>query len=124
MADINVNASLDIGKNIQGILEQLAAKIGTTVEQVWPWIVRQQSIEAWTYIIVFSSALLLCLVFFVIGFWNLEKGKDDVFEGITAVSMFCCLVVAFVSIFVFIANVPKLMNPEYYALKELIGMVK
>jgi len=112
-------------------LDQLANKLGVTVEQIWPWLVKQQYIDAVfsTGVFVVVSILFYRMSKFVAHHWNPESGdlysiyRED--HGATwvigllavAVILICCFVDTY-------CNIPGILNPEYGALRDLMSMTK
>jgi len=102
-------------------LDKVAEKIGTGTEHIWPWLVRQQYVEA-----VFSLALLIVVCCAIgVGFVLWRKITNSgvaevlgVFLGIFAmVALVFCVINCLV-------EVPGIFNPEYHALMDILGKVK
>lgn len=117
-----VNASVDVGKNIAQLLQQLADKIGTTVEQIFPWYVKQQVIEGTVFILVSSLAIILGMIMILLSYKKMNWKVDDGHELPNMTFVAGCII-AFVALCVLLINLPgdicKIMNPNYYALKAL-----
>ena len=99
-------------------LDQLAQKMGTTAEQIWPWFVKQQYVE----ISVISIILAIYSTFTYIFFKKLRpliKGNDERTINTVLVILFLCIIVLIWSLMF-----PMLFNPEFYAFKEILNMVK
>lgn len=116
---MDINASVDIGKNLTGLIEKLAAQIGTTADKVFPWYVQQAANEGLTTLIA-TSALLLLSVSFLIGglvmVGSETREKRDVGGGmafISGVVLVCVLTIGMVEA---VEAARKLMNPNYYAM--------
>ena len=111
-------------------LDQIAAKIGTTVEQLWPWLVRQQYVEAFYslgFLILFSITTFLCYRSITRDLSNPDWVDTDhgqfVFAA-NAVLGFISISVLAGAFLVFIMKFGGVFNPEYYALQDLIKMIK
>lgn len=106
-------------------LDVLAAKLGVTADAVWPWFITHVYMKA-------CVPILLCACFCIAAFLiykphkkSLEKykGYDDFgcetgfFWLLFSIATFCFVLIITVSLMRFI-------NPEYYALQSLIGMIK
>jgi ABC-type amino acid transport system permease subunit len=118
--DATVNASLDVGKNITDLLQKIAEKIGTTVDKIFPWYVKQVYIYSWVELISITLA-------FFIGFGMVlySKNKTD-FENGNGYCYVLCLgaVMMFIASLVFFCMLPSIItainNPEYQALSMLV----
>lgn len=110
-------------------LDKIAEKIGTTAEQVWPWMIRQQYVEA--IYPFFTTAILgtgLCfLIKFTLKHWNPEKGYSIYSEDHEPVWIGACVILALIVIIsfaVFLIQFSDIFNPEYHALLALMAMAK
>ena len=104
-------------------LDKIATKIGSTAEQVWPWLVRQQYVEAF-----YSAAILLL---FTIGItlsirssmkvdWN--DGNPKMWIALFALVIFGTGFL--ISTITFIIEFGDVFNPEYWALMDLLNSVR
>lgn len=105
-------------QNITEILDALSARFGTTGAHLWEVLVRQQILEAASY--VFAIALFLTIGGPLLrAELRSENPWDEPFPyGLPAL---VCLAIAAVMTCVFIfEGIPSIINPEFYALKELL----
>jgi putative Mn2+ efflux pump MntP len=122
---IAVSASIDIGQNVTSLIEKLAHQIGTTVDKVFPWYVKQQVMEGWMYIITAVLAILLGWMMFAISFKkaDFDEGNRYIAPAITGL-----ILLAFGCVFLLSglsSSVTKICNPEYHALTAMTAdMVK
>ena len=126
MSDISVSATVDVGKNVQQMLEQLAVKIGTTVEHVWPWMVRAQIVSGWTALVLMALTLAAFSVLLAVGIRAVRRDDWEPGPGLAlfmvgAVGFSVSLLVSLVSV---VPAIQKVTNPEYCALVELVQMVR
>lgn len=104
------------------LIEELAAKLGTTVEHLWAVLIRQAPISAVVGLAV--DAVFIWLV--VLGWkklskvdfdsWDGDMGKGMLYAGLslaTAIVVACVLC----ELPVLVAG---LINPEYWALKQVM----
>lgn len=104
------------------LIEELAAKLGTTVEHLWAVLIRQAPISAVVGLTV--DAVFIWLV--VLGWkklskvdfdsWDSDMGKGMLYAGLslaTAIVVACVLC----ELPVLVAG---LLNPEYWALKQVM----
>ena len=125
MSDMNVSATIDIGKNITALLEKLAAQIGVTVDKVWPWLIKQQVIEGWMFVLILAAVVSVALPSFLAGAVLMRKSSEEVLPfALTLVSGLLLMACLFVGVGGLSSAVTKINNPEYAALRDLIAMVK
>ena len=106
-------------------LDKLGAKMGLTAQQIWPWFIRQQYIEA-----IISSIVLVLLTstfFFLIRFaynhWEPKTGYsiDELnHEPFWIISGFCIGFSMIVAHIYFWTEFPDIFNVEYAALKDIL----
>ena len=117
------------GNKIDNYIQIAAEKGNQTVEHFWPIIVRQQSIEGWTFVIGFSLIILICTIFLVRAIGNFED-KSGNFTARGVFGIIAGFILVFSCIFIFISIteetnvIGKILNPEYAALKQVIKMIK
>ena len=108
------------------LLEQLAAKLGTTAEHLWGVLIRQARIEAVTDIM-----FILFTIFGVYWYYRwvksfYERNPYDDFPEI--VGLIFGGVVSFISTIASIVclfSIPaELFNPEYWALEKILNVLK
>ena len=128
-------------EKIASFLEKIAVKIGVAADTVWPWIVKQQVIEGASVLI----ALVICAALSVLSYnkfakyafmdtvrkndedWDTHRNRKSKAEAFSIVWMVfggCVafgLVVALLSSF---TGIQQLINPEYFALMDLISAAK
>jgi hypothetical protein len=125
MSDVNVtaNASVDIGKNLTHLMEKLAQQIGTTVDKIFPWYVKQEVVNAYTFLFISVTAVIISLFVF------LYFKKKSVFceeewnmpATLTIISGCCFLTAILILVFNFQGAVTSIINPEYNSLHNIIA---
>jgi hypothetical protein len=105
-----------IANRVLDMLQALAAKLGTTVEHVYGVTVKQALINATTDMWIGGAILMLGLSLWAMA---LLSRSDDTRAGSFAVG---CVVLFFGTCFL-IGGVKGRLNPEYYALKDLMAMM-
>jgi len=112
-------------------LDKIGAKIGMTADTIWPWLVRQQYVYVGTALTVLTVGLILLPIALYISnkhhpFCDDEYGTSK--ADLTRVSRCTVMLVGpgltIAGFFASIINIPKLFNPEYYALKNLLELIK
>lgn len=108
-------------------LDAVAIKIGTTAEQVWSWLIRQQYIDAfWCFGL---------LVFFSLGgYMSYRFNKEVEWEDwdykitskqVTGIVIAALSIIGIVGSFIsFLTEFPDVFNAEYWALKDLLRMIR
>jgi len=106
-------------------IDTLAQKIGVTIEQLWPWMVKQQYVEAFYVLaifVIFSITLFSTCRFIKKVKWN---DYEITIEQIIGVTFGILIGIGFcVSGISLISEFGDIFNPEYWALKDLMRMIK
>lgn len=114
-------------------VDRLADKIGITVDQIWPWLVRKQYMDFYLAIGCFFVLLivLIALSIFTAKHWN-PKGlenheiysiyKSD-HEAFFVIPLALITILLFGSAIGLMFDISSVLNPEYSALKDLMSMV-
>jgi uncharacterized membrane protein len=135
--NFSVNASVDIGKNTKDllqsggekateILEKLSKALGTTVEKVFPYYVKQKKYEGIYYTagIIFSIVLLFIMTIFLYKqFLKKEKENSDSYTTFGVFTIIVFIIFLFTSI-VGLCQIPSWMvqiqNPEFEAIQQIV----
>lgn len=114
--------------NVNAVLDALAARLSVPATHLWQVLLRQAAVEFWVSLI---GSLLALAVLSVFVYWAAKIGRREGGweEGsIEKILVFACgtasLVVFIASLVTTWGSVAGLMNPEYYALKEIFGALK
>ena len=115
-----------MNERLNNALAALAEKLGTSVDHLWAVLVKQAGIEAWVSICLYA-VLIVAASLFLRWFSKTEEPKE--YSGGEAYSV--KVGIGFGSLFVFALIfsmtasevVSKLLNPEYWALKEILRSV-
>jgi hypothetical protein len=114
------------------VIDTLAQKFGSTGEALWAILVKQQFVYAFQYFItavVFGGAILIwwyyvydkmCKKFVEVD----PEDKDAVVGTITGFGMAFTLIFLIVSFYSLYWGVAYLVNPQYFAIQDLMAMVK
>ena len=112
-------------------LDKIALKIGTTVEHVWPWLIRQQYVEAiYPFIISFVFGLVFILVLtFTVRHWDPDtEGGYNIYredhEGIWIPITILLGIVFFIFLMAFLFEFGDIFNAEYHAFMKLLSIAK
>lgn len=108
-------------------IDALAAKLGTTAQYLWGVLIRQARIEVIENIICIAVFVAFGYAMFRVcakyaHAWedcdNFPEAMASVFSGIAVVICMIVVAVAFCSIWT------PLLNPEFWALKQVLGAAK
>jgi hypothetical protein len=114
------------------VIDTLAQKFGSTGEALWAILVKQQFVYAFQYFItaiVFGGAVLIwwyyiydkmCKKFVEVD----EDDKEEVVLTITGAGMFVSAIFLGISFYSLYWGVAYLVNPQYFAIQDLMEMVK
>lgn len=110
-------------------LDKIAEKLGTTASNVWPWFVKQQIIDAIAsaIFIVFSLGCFLFTLRFMVLHFDPDEGYSINKKGHDGLWVLLCLfmfVIFVISVVHGFFNIPVIFNPEYAAVKDIIGMIR
>lgn len=110
--------SVQITQEVMQRVDALASSMGMTAEQMWPYYVKQHTVEGTIHIVVWVL-FFVCGTAFIITGLVLGRKRDDTWGytlcGIIAVVTSVCLL-SFVGL-------PKRLNPEYYAIQSVVKHV-
>lgn len=106
------------------LLKPIAEQLGVTIEYLWETLVKQEYINAITYIIL---AIIFCIAIFIIVmvFQKLIKKEDDE----TRFLLIVLSIVLICSCLVFcihhtISGIHRLINPDYFAFGQILNVIE
>ena len=115
-------------EELTGVLEQLAIKLGTTTEYLWNVLISQARISAITDLIYIILISIIGIIIYKVHKKLMKEEKYDYYEEpLIAVMVIISLVwaILFIAFFFSIGNIINgFLNPEYWALKEVLSVVK
>jgi hypothetical protein len=115
------------------LIEQLAQKLGTTSEYLWKVLIKQAPISAFTDILYFILTIIGGVVIFKIHKRLLKKDSDGdsiyykAEEGaiIPMIIITLLWIICFLGFFFSIGDIINgFLNPEYWALKQVLSSCK
>ena len=120
-----------MSQELSNALAQLAAKLGTSVEHLWPLLVRKAYIDAWMLMAFALGLIFAGLSMSAYGYGKLRKAPTDVpyverttrqdIEVSTARGLtFIPLLVALVGVIIAITDISDICVPEVSAIKNLL----
>ena len=120
---MDINASIDVGKNVAELLTRLASQIGVAADKVFPWYVQQQVIEGTTRLIVWAMIALVGV--FLVGFLRNKKRGLGSYEtptpagvgfvaGVILLVMFSTYALAGAA-----DDISRVLNPGYHAMQAI-----
>lgn len=114
-------------------LDKIASKIGMTVEQLWPYLVKQVYNEAMLgAIAIFVFACISIFILLKYGELRFSKWSEmipDSKQNLIKDSAKTCTIIPliilglFMVVFIF-KVLPRFFNPEYFAFQDLMYMLK
>lgn len=110
-------------QQVSRILEQLAAQLSTTVERLWGVLIRQAYVEG-----AYMLLLILAAILFTIALYRHTKNVWDAdiseFHEFSILMGWTIAAVGLIgSLFGLQAALTALLNPEYWALQQIIKML-
>lgn len=122
---MNEQITVELGTNVTNLFEKLAAQIGTTIDKVYPLYVAQQVNEA---VINMSFTLIALLITSLMVFFSHKKAtftKDTtIYDVVLLVGFVSMIMSAIVTVIGFPYWIKQIINPEYYAISDLIAQLK
>jgi len=114
------------------ILKQLAQKLGTTTEFLWTILVKQQYIDGYIRLGISVFVVLIIIISFLIFnkySKNLNNERNEYGdysdkEVATITFIIVTITLSIIQIILFVCGIKLLSNPEYYALKEILNVLK
>ncbi len=108
----------------------LAEQLGTTVEYLWPIVIRQQYIQPWYGVLTAVVFGVAAFVFYRGYKYYMNKYKENGWGDVYDLYYMLCIAgcgvaisVAFVSIIHASFNLLDLINPDYAALEDVMKMI-
>lgn len=105
------------------LIRELAEKFGTTTEHLWGVMVRQATVSATMDIIVFT---VIGIVLLFAGNTLIKVSKREDFEDDPLVYFWVCIIILFAGMWFTVGLMTasdvltRFVNPEYWALKQLL----
>lgn len=119
---------MNISKEVEQVLNVLAEKFGATGEHLWNVLVKQQYVDFFVWAIPAILLTISTIIFAIylckkkawsVGGFIYENDFEDLFGVIFAFLGLLCFIAIIISFITF----GGLINPEYYALKEIMRMI-
>ena len=121
--------NIDSTKLVLDKIDQLVDKAGAAGEKVWPWLIKQQYIDALslTLLTFILGGVTSLFIWFTIKHWRPETGYsiyDNDMEGIfVGIAIFLSFI--FIILFCFsLGSLTHLFNVDYWALQDLLSQIK
>ena len=107
-------------------LDKIGDKLGLTAQQIWPWFIRQQYIEAVVSLaaVILDTSVFIFVLRFICNHWRPDSGysiyKED-HEALWIIGLFFLGVGIPVAHLCFWTEFFDIFNVEYAALKDILG---
>lgn len=127
---MNVEMDANLTNEVLKRIDALAAKLGTTGEYLWTVLVRQARVEAIQNIVTVILSAIVIAVSIAVLKWGIRREVENDWWGepgnITAIIASVTLAIVCTVIIIQLSNaIPTLlMNPEYWALKQVLEAMK
>lgn len=105
------------------LIQELADRLGTTVEYLWGVLIQQAPIDACTKltaILLLALALVVMAVYAYRKTWSDEDSKDQVIAVVLVLAGMVGMITFLVSLGSIPSIISGLFNPEYWALKQIL----
>ena len=108
-------------------IDKLAAKLGVAAEHVYGVLIKQAMINGATKIVAGSLLLIIAIVASVIIMRTIKRSDTDYWDEEWAAVVVAAIVLVVaplvVSYFVMASGITAVINPEYYAIKEILDTI-
>lgn len=118
-------------EELTNLLSQLAEKLGTTTEYLWSVLIKQAPISALTTLLQMVFMVVVGIALFKVHKWLCKTpegehySRYDDYEELAVVPMILAgigyMIIVIILFFCMSDVVNGLFNPEYWALKEILG---
>lgn len=100
-------------------LSELAQAAGGLGEEAWPFLVRQAVVEGWCSLAIVVFTAIICIL-------SADLGALDDWDsfGLCIIAILSALGLLIGGAFFFCEGLPRILNPEYYAIKDLLSLVR
>ena len=103
------------------LLRQLAEKMGKTIEEIYPFFVKQVRLEAWAAILAWGAVTgLILLVGFLVRRQAKAPGSGEIPDAALGMALMLVALTAFLVAVAY--NAPFLLNPHYAAIVKIMGL--
>lgn len=106
----------------------LAEKLGTTVEYLWPLMIKQQYVQVWHSVIPVILSTITGIASIKTTKYFCQKPNDNeddaVWIGIGGIMVLVSFAVFTIGICWFASDLVDLMNPEYAALVDILELIR
>ena len=105
-------------------IETLASSLGVAAEHVYGILVRQQVAEGVTTLIMFGVIYLILGIILVVSAKKSDFTYDCLANYIAVIAVILMVFAAVIGLLTLGGAIMKVMNPEYYAIKEIMDVIK
>jgi hypothetical protein len=114
---------------IANLLEELANKLGTTMEHLWNILIHQAYVEAFKNISIIAFFIIAeMLIFKYVIKYNKGKRFEDIDDDFGFIAVILFIVILVLIIIIIMSLVPEtidaIFNPEYWALNHILKCIK
>lgn len=103
-------------------IEKIADKIGLTAKELWPYLVKQEIIQS---ILTLTILLIVGIIaIYVRKKYGTKFSEWDDANDVQKPFAIIPLIVCFIVMIAIAYNVSILLNPEYYAFKDFMSVLK
>ena len=114
-------------EQITPVLEKMAEKLGVTVEYLWSILIKQAPLSGITDIIQYILLGIVTWVFVKVSFKVHHKIEKEDWDGVAYIPLWVIgvgiLILWITAFFCFPNTIWAFFNPEYWALKEILGSI-
>jgi len=105
-------------------LDAIALKVGTTATQLWGVLIRQARVEMWQDIGWMVGWLAVCGLSAWGVRWLLHEDEPSANDGPIVILAGVCVFAVLAAAYCGQSAITEGINPQYWAFKQLLGMLK
>lgn len=116
--------TVDLGSNATQMLQQLADKLGMTIDTIYPFYVSKVILSGWLGLVFTGVPLLIFLAMFI---WSCHLLCKDLENDFKQMASTFFGVFSLVLLLIFLktgyGSILEILNPDYYAIRELLSVL-
>jgi len=123
---------------INSVIDNLANKLGTTVSNVYPMLVKQAAVDAWvnlTFMILSMIAIITTIIYTYKTYAGYDSDGNCAYtkaerkgqEKVIVITTIALCILSFIGLIVILCcfndTITAFANPQYYALQKLLDII-
>ena len=119
-----MSTAVDWEQKAENALDAIADKLGTGIDHFWPLFIKQQWADGIISIIIFVLIMMFFILLSYISYKNYKNGPNPDTGLILTLALLATALVGLLVVYELRTGILQILNPEYYALKEIMELMK